>query len=219
MCCAEFIKKFKPHVSSTMNDPHFPSDFLPKSAKEEGEASTAVPEKLTLNFFLPHETTLKDSKVRCSYTQCIRGLLGDQTPPRMSQLSIIGAGLLHAKACNPRMTLWDAAVLLSTSASASGRSRRMQRRFTQEDAAQWDSPEFNSAQGWIPYQFCLLARLQRDGQFTADLYKGCHKDICNLPARCDRVGQQQGTSGRRHWEAAECRWTWCCCRRSQETLG
>jgi len=61
--CAEFVKRFRPHVSSTLNDPNFPSDFLPKSAKEEGEAPTAVPEKLTLNFFLPHETTMKDSKV------------------------------------------------------------------------------------------------------------------------------------------------------------
>lgn len=58
---AEFIKKFTPHVSSTLAPPHFPSQFLPKEqAAEEG---TGVPEKLTLNFFLPHETTVKDSKV------------------------------------------------------------------------------------------------------------------------------------------------------------
>ena len=61
---AEFVKLFRPHVSSTVNDPNFPSDFLPKSAKEESEAPTTVPDKLTLNFFLPHETTMKDSKVR-----------------------------------------------------------------------------------------------------------------------------------------------------------
>ena len=60
---AEFIKKFKPHVSSTLGDPMFPSDFVPKEAKDAQEAPAAVPEKLTLNFFLPHETTLKDSKV------------------------------------------------------------------------------------------------------------------------------------------------------------
>ena len=52
-------------MSSTMNDPSFPSDFLPKEDKEVGEASAAVPDKLTLNFFLPHETTLKESKVSC----------------------------------------------------------------------------------------------------------------------------------------------------------
>ena len=62
--CAEFVKMFRPHISSTMNDPSFPSDFIKKSEKEEGEAPTTVPDKLTLNFFLPHETTMKDSKVR-----------------------------------------------------------------------------------------------------------------------------------------------------------
>ena len=62
--CAEFVKMFRPHISSTMNDPSFPSDFIPKDKKEEGEAPTTVPDKLTLNFFLPHETTMKDSKVR-----------------------------------------------------------------------------------------------------------------------------------------------------------
>ena len=47
-----------------MNDPCFPSDFLPKEDKKEGDAPAAVPDKLTLNFFLPYETTMKDSKVR-----------------------------------------------------------------------------------------------------------------------------------------------------------
>ena len=61
---AEFVKIFRPHISSTVNDPSFPSDFIPKGKKEEGEAPTTVPDKLTLNFFLPHETTMKDSKVR-----------------------------------------------------------------------------------------------------------------------------------------------------------
>jgi hypothetical protein len=60
---AEFLKKFKPHVSSTLGTPHFPSDFLPKEEKTSEEASAGVPEKLTLNFFLPHEATIKDSKV------------------------------------------------------------------------------------------------------------------------------------------------------------
>ena len=66
-CYAEFIKKFRPHVSSTMNDPCFPSDFLPKEDKTEGDAPAAVPDKLTLNFFLPYETTMKDSKVRMTF--------------------------------------------------------------------------------------------------------------------------------------------------------
>ncbi len=68
-CYAEFIKKFRPHVASTVNDPSFPSDFLPKEDKEVGEATAVVPDKLTLNFFLPHETTLKDSKVGFEHPQ------------------------------------------------------------------------------------------------------------------------------------------------------
>ena len=62
---AEFLKKFTPNVSSTLNPPGFPSDYLPKKkAEAEGETAAAVPEKLTLSFFLPHETTLDATKVQ-----------------------------------------------------------------------------------------------------------------------------------------------------------
>ena len=50
-----------------MSDPSFPSDFLPKEDEKEGEAPAAVPDKLTLNFFLPYETTMKDSKVTVTF--------------------------------------------------------------------------------------------------------------------------------------------------------
>ena len=60
-------------MSSTLSPPHFPSDFLPKKkAEAEGEAAAAVPEKLTLSFFLPYETTLDATKVQapaCSLAQ------------------------------------------------------------------------------------------------------------------------------------------------------
>ncbi|CAL8468352.1 g7892 [Coccomyxa elongata] len=70
----EFIKKFTPHVSSTLAPPHFPSEFLPKEqAAEEG---AGVPEKLTLNFFLPHETTIKDSKVDLVLLPALTGDFG-----------------------------------------------------------------------------------------------------------------------------------------------
>jgi len=72
----EFVKLFRPHVSSTVNDPNFPSDFLPKSAKEESEAPTTVPDKHTLNFFLPHETTMKDSKVDLVLLPALTGDFG-----------------------------------------------------------------------------------------------------------------------------------------------
>ncbi|KAK9915018.1 hypothetical protein WJX75_003681 [Coccomyxa subellipsoidea] len=71
---AEFLKKFTPHVSSTLSPPHFPSEFLPKTVSAEEGA--AVPEKLTLNFFLPHETTVKDSKVDLVLLPALTGDFG-----------------------------------------------------------------------------------------------------------------------------------------------
>ena len=62
--CAEFKKRLTPHVSSTLAPPNFPSDYLPKEApKEEGAAAAAVPSKLKLNFFLPHEQQMKAKEV------------------------------------------------------------------------------------------------------------------------------------------------------------
>ena len=55
-----FIEKFKQHVASNVAPPSFPSDFLPK---EEEKEEAGVPDKLTLNLYLPHEQRLKDSKV------------------------------------------------------------------------------------------------------------------------------------------------------------
>lgn len=72
-----FIEKFTPHVSSNLARPQFPSDFLPK--KEE-EAKEGMPEKLTLNFYLPDKQTLKDSKVQ--FLQCV-----DLLPPLCNQAS------------------------------------------------------------------------------------------------------------------------------------
>lgn len=61
--CTEFKKRFSPHVSSTLAPPNFPSDYMPKEApKEEGAA--AVPSKVKLNFFLPHEQQMKAKEVR-----------------------------------------------------------------------------------------------------------------------------------------------------------
>ena len=55
-----FIEKFSHNVSSQLADPNFPSSYLPK----EEEKKEGVPEKLTLNFYLPHKQTLKNDKVR-----------------------------------------------------------------------------------------------------------------------------------------------------------
>ena len=87
--CAEFVKMFRPHISSTMNDPSFPSDFIPKGKKEEGEAPTTVPDKLTLNFFLPHETTMKDSKVRKLQQSRVQGTLHLYKESRSMSMSVL----------------------------------------------------------------------------------------------------------------------------------
>ena len=55
-----FMAKFQQHVSSTLAPPHFPTDFMKKKEIKEGEP---VPEKMTMNFFLPHEQLLKAAKV------------------------------------------------------------------------------------------------------------------------------------------------------------
>lgn len=60
---ADFKKRFTPHVSSTLAPPFFPSDFI-KLKTEKTEATAAVPAKLTLNFFLPHEQQMKAKEAR-----------------------------------------------------------------------------------------------------------------------------------------------------------
>ena len=56
-----FTERFRHHVSSTMNAPNFPTDFLKKKEVKEGEP---VPEKMKINFFLPHEQILKQAEAR-----------------------------------------------------------------------------------------------------------------------------------------------------------
>lgn len=55
-----FVDRFTPHVSSNLAQPQFQSDFIPE-AKED--AKEGVPEKLTLNLYMPYKHELKDSKV------------------------------------------------------------------------------------------------------------------------------------------------------------
>lgn len=58
-----FTERFTKLVPSTMAPPSFPTDFLPKEQKEVQEASSTVPDKLTFNFYLPHEQIAKAKKV------------------------------------------------------------------------------------------------------------------------------------------------------------
>lgn len=57
-----FLSRFSKHVSSTLAPPNFPTDYMKKKEIKEGEP---VPEKLTMNFFLPHEQLLKQAKASC----------------------------------------------------------------------------------------------------------------------------------------------------------
>jgi hypothetical protein len=49
---------------STLAPPSFPTDFVPEGPKlEEGAASTAIPDKLTFSFYLPHATVNSKQQV------------------------------------------------------------------------------------------------------------------------------------------------------------
>lgn len=58
-----FLEKFDQVTPSTMSPPNFPTDFLKKEDKQSLEAPSTVPEKLTFNFYLPHEQIAKSRKV------------------------------------------------------------------------------------------------------------------------------------------------------------
>jgi len=57
-----FQEKLKPFLSSTSAPPCFPSDFM--KPRPAADPAAGVPEKLTLNFFLPHEQPKKAAAVR-----------------------------------------------------------------------------------------------------------------------------------------------------------
>lgn len=58
----EFLRRFAVH-QGMLNEPAFPSDFMPKVAAPLEGASTAIPDKMTFSFFVPHETMCKSEKV------------------------------------------------------------------------------------------------------------------------------------------------------------
>ena len=56
-----FTQKFLQNMVGSAVTPQYPSDFIKKTQEE---AQEGVPEKLTLNFYLPHKQQLKEAKVR-----------------------------------------------------------------------------------------------------------------------------------------------------------
>ena len=61
-----FLKKFSPHVSSTLAPPNFPTDFMKRKEIKEGEP---VPDKMTMNFYLPHEQLFRQAKASPSLSR------------------------------------------------------------------------------------------------------------------------------------------------------
>jgi F-type H+-transporting ATPase subunit delta len=77
---AEFLRKIEPHLGM-LAPPDFPSNFAPKApgggAPAEGAAAaTALPAKLTLNFFVPHETVCQGEAVDLVLLPAVTGDFG-----------------------------------------------------------------------------------------------------------------------------------------------
>lgn len=75
-CCPilqEFLKRFEP-LAGTLAPPEFPSNFLPKS--KAAEPAAGVPDKLQLNFFVPHETVCQGESVDLVLMPAVTGDFG-----------------------------------------------------------------------------------------------------------------------------------------------
>lgn len=59
-----FLEKFMPNIVGSAAEPQFVSDFVKQPEKEQD----GVPEKLTLNFYLPHKQQVKNQKVKSANT-------------------------------------------------------------------------------------------------------------------------------------------------------
>lgn len=68
-----FTEKFLPNMIGSAVNPQYPSDFIKKAEKSQEEG---VPEKLTLNFFLPHKQEVKAAKVDMVLVPAVTGDFG-----------------------------------------------------------------------------------------------------------------------------------------------
>lgn len=68
----EFLKRFAVH-QGMLNPPEFPSNYLAVKPVVEG---AAVPDKLTFNFFVPHETMCQNEKVDLVLVPAVSGDFG-----------------------------------------------------------------------------------------------------------------------------------------------
>ena len=58
----EFTEEFVKVAPPNFSPPAFPSEFLKKKG-ESAEPASGVPEKVTLNFYMPHDTHMKSEEV------------------------------------------------------------------------------------------------------------------------------------------------------------
>lgn len=70
----EYLTKFAEVAPSTLNPPHFASDFL--DTEPEQEKSAGLPDKLTLNFYLPHEVQFSKEQVDLVLMPAVTGDFG-----------------------------------------------------------------------------------------------------------------------------------------------
>ena len=69
---ASFIKSFEAVKPSTMDNPFTPSDFI----KPVGEVPATIPEKMKLNFYLPHEIEFDGAEVASVEIPAVSGDFG-----------------------------------------------------------------------------------------------------------------------------------------------
>lgn len=69
-----FTESFRP-LAGNLEPPQFPSDFVAKKEAEEVD-SAGVPEKLSFNFFMPHETVCQSEKVDMVLVPALTGDFG-----------------------------------------------------------------------------------------------------------------------------------------------
>lgn len=70
----EFLSRFAEVAPPMLNPPHFSSDFLPK--EDAAEKATGIPEKLTLNFYKPHDVEFAKAPVDLVLIPAVTGDFG-----------------------------------------------------------------------------------------------------------------------------------------------
>lgn len=85
-----FTERFLQNMQGSAVTPQYPSDFIKKTPEASAEG---VPEKLTLNFYLPHKQQVKDSKA--SPNDCLKSLIKPSLPQESFQ-----SGLLDRRICH-----------------------------------------------------------------------------------------------------------------------